>query len=441
MLDLSQLAHTSYIIDNVIVVDPAADRMYPGHVVVKDGKIASVAEGGVHDGAAPHVYDGGGLHLAPGLVDIHVHLREPGFEYKETIHTGSRAAACGGFTSIACMPNTDPAIDDRSVVEFILKQARISGLARVYPIAAATKGRRGETLTEYHELVDAGAVAVSDDGSPVATAGMARRVMEYAAQIGVPLIEHCEDMSASGDGVMHEGAMSTRLGLTGIPAYSEEICLSRDLIVLESVPGARFHAAHMSTRGSVELLRRAKEKGLPVTAETAPHYLCLEDKDLHTYNTNLRINPPLREAEDRLALIEALKDGTIDCVASDHAPHAHQDKQVEFDAAPPGSVGLETMFPLIMTHLVRPGHLSLPRALALITNKPARCIGIPGGTFDPGANADLVLFDPEEEWVVDPNELHSKSRNSAFAGATVHGRIKHTILGGASVFASLVGVK
>jgi dihydroorotase len=380
------------------------------------------------------------LYLAPGFVDIHVHFREPGFEYKETIATGSRAAAAGGFTSVACMPNTDPAIDERSVVEFILKQARIAGAARVYPIAAATKGRRGEQLTEYHELVDAGAVAVSDDGAPVADADMVRRVFEYSADAGIPLIEHCEDMSASGTGVMNEGFYSTRLGLKGIPAYSEVLCLARDIIVLEHIKGARLHAAHMSAKGSVELIRRAKEKGLAVTAETAPHYLCLEDKDLATYNTHLKINPPLRGAEDRAAMIEALKDGTIDCIASDHAPHAAQEKQVEFDAAPPGSVGLETMFPLVMTHLVEPGHLSLPEALALITHKPAECIGIPGGRLAVGQSADLVLFDPEEQWIVHPDDLHSKSKNSAFIGMTVTGRVKHTILNGAAVFASAVGV-
>jgi dihydroorotase len=278
-----------------------------------EGKIDAVERGRAKESSLP-VYNGGGLHLAPGFVDIHVHLREPGFEYKETVATGAAAAVAGGFTSVACMPNTNPPIDDRSVVEFIISQARIAGLARVYPIAAATKGRKGEILSEYHELVAAGAVAITDDGSPVPTAEMARRVMEYAAPLGIPFIEHCEDMSATGEGVMHEGFYSTKLGLKGIPAFSEEACLARDLVIVKSVKGARFHAAHMSTRGSVALIRRAKEDGLPVTAETAPHYLCLEDKDLETYNTNLKINPPLRGAEDRIAMIEALKDGTMDWV-------------------------------------------------------------------------------------------------------------------------------
>lgn len=437
MHEINKIANKSYIIGNVIVVDPRDDRAFPGFVGVKEGKIAFVEEGRAPESGGMPVVDGGGLHLAPGFVDIHVHLREPGFEYKETVATGCAAAAAGGFTSIACMPNTEPAIDERSVVEFILSQARIAGLAKVYPIAAATKGRKGNTLTEYYELAAAGAIAVSDDGSPIGSADMVRRVLEYAAGVGLPLIEHCEDMAASGGGVIHEGFYSTKLGLQGIPAYSEEICLGRDLIILETVPGARFHGAHMSTRGSIELLRRAKEKGLPVTAETAPHYICLEDKDLSTYNTNLKINPPLRTAEDREAMIEALKDGTIDCIASDHAPHALQDKEVEFAAAPPGSVGLETTFPLIVTHLVEPGHMSLARALSLITYKPANCLGIPGGTFDAGEAADLVLFDPAEEWVVGAGDLHSKSKNSAFLGMTLKGRVKHTILDGVNVTAPL----
>lgn len=439
MLKLNQLNHTSYIIDNVTVVDPKKSTSFPGHVVVVDGKIEGVERGRAKEASLP-IYDGGGLHLAPGFVDIHVHLREPGFEYKETIATGAAAAIAGGFTSVACMPNTNPAIDDRSVVEFILQQARSAGLARVYPIAAATMGRRGEILSEYHELVAAGAVAVTDDGAPVATADMARRVMEYAAPLGIPFIEHCEDMNASGEGVMHEGFYSTKLGLKGIPAFSEEVCLSRDLIILQSVKGARFHAAHMSTCGSIGLIRRAKEMGLPVTAETAPHYLCLTDRDLETYNTHLKINPPLRAEEDREAMIEALKDGTIDCIASDHAPHAAHEKQVEFNAAPNGSVGLETVFPLVMTHLVRPGHFTLPQALALITHRPAECLRLPGGTLARGAAADLVLFDPEEAWTVRAEDLHSKSKNSAFIGCTVHGRVKHAIVEGANVTVPAVGV-
>ena len=353
------------------------------------------------------------------------------------MNTGSTAAAAGGFTSIACMPNTDPAIDERSVVEFIIKQARIAGKAKVYPVAAATVGRKGERLTEYAQLVDAGAVAVSDDGDPVRDAGIVRRVLEYASQFDIPLIEHCQDMAASGGGIMNEGFYSTKLGFDGDPGYSEQICLARDLIILDTIR-SKYHAAHISTRGSIELIRRAKERGLPVTAETAPHYICLEDKDLETFNTSLKINPPLRSAEDREAVIEGLKDGTLDCIASDHAPHAPQEKQVEFQNAPPGTVGLETTFSVICTHLVRPGHLTLPEALALITHKPAAVLGIPGGRLKPGEPADLALFEPEEEWMVHPDDLHSKSKNSAFIGNSLVGRVKNTILDGSNVTAPMV---
>lgn len=424
-----------YVIYNVTVVDPEKGLTRPGHIGVKQGKIAFVEAGEPHITSMP-CYDGGGLYLAPGFVDIHVHLREPGHEYKETILTGTRAAVAGGFTSVACMPNTDPAIDENSVVEFILKKAAIAGFAKVYPIAAATVGRKGEKLTEFHSLVEAGAVAVSDDGDPVANARMVRSVLEYSSTFDIPFIEHCEDHAATAGGMMHEGYYSTKLGLRGIPSHSEEICLARDLLVLEDVP-ARYHAAHLSTRGSVQLIRDAKKRGLPVTAETAPHYLCLLDKDLESYDTSLKINPPIRGAEDQAALIEGLKDGTIDCIASDHAPHAAQEKQVEFEQAPPGAIGLETTFSIIMTHLVKPGHLDLTGALALITHRPARALGIAGGTLKVGEAADLTLFDPSEEWRVAKGDFQSKSNNSPFVGRTLVGRVKHTIVDGRLATASL----
>jgi dihydroorotase len=437
MQDLSKWNNEEdYVVANVVVVDPAAGKTFPGFVGVKRGKIAFVESGEPQIASMP-IYDGNGSHLAPGFVDIHVHLREPGHEYKETIHSGARAAVAGGFTSVACMPNTDPAIDDKSVVEFIIKKAQIAGLAKVYPIAAATVGRRGETLTEYGALVEAGAVAVSDDGSPVASAQMVRRVMEYSAKFDIPFIEHCEDISASADGVMHEGYYSTKLGLRGVPSYSEEICLARDLIVLSSVP-ARFHAAHMSTRGSVALIRDAKARGLSVTAETAPHYLSFRDADLETFDTSLKINPPVRTEEDQEALIEGLKDGTLDCIASDHAPHAPQEKQVEFDEAPPGAIGLETTFSVIMTHLVKPGHLDLVRALSLITDRPAKVLGLEAGTLAIDAAADLTLFDPDEEWVVQSGSFHSKSTNSPYIGRKLLGKVKHTIVDGKPVTASFL---
>lgn len=429
MADLSEWrGERDYLISNVTIVDPKGKRATPGHIGVKDGKIAYV-EPGEPRGAAAVTFDGAGLHLSPGFVDIHVHLREPGHEYKETIRSGTMAAVAGGFTSVACMPNTDPPIDEKSVVEFILRKAKAAGFAKVYPVAAATRGRKGEVLSEYFDLVDAGAVAVSDDGSAVATAQMARRVMEYASKYGIPLIEHCEDPSATGYGVMHEGFYSTRLGLPGVPSYSEEICLARDLLILRTVP-ARYHAAHLSSRVSVELVREAKRRGLPATAETAPHYLCLTDAALETFDTRLRINPPLRSEEDRQSLIEGLKDGTIDCIASDHAPHAPQEKQVEFEEAPPGAIGLETTFSILVTHLVKPGHLSLIDALRLITCRPAELIGIPAGTLDPGAPADLTLFDPGEVWEVTEESFQSKSRNSPFIGQKLVGKVKHAIVDG-----------
>lgn len=429
---------SEYVIANVVLVDPEKGTTRPGHVGVREGKVAFVDKGEPQV-ASKTVYDGEGLHLSPGFVDIHVHLREPGYEYKENILTGTRAAVMGGFTSVACMPNTDPAIDEASVVEFILKKSNIAGNAKVYPIAAATVGRKGERLTEFHALAEAGAVAISDDGDPIHTAQMARRVMEYAAGAGLTFIEHCEDMSASANGVMNEGYYSTKLGLPGIPAYSEEICLARDLLILESVP-CRFHAAHMSTKGSVELLRAAKKKGLSVTAETAPHYLCLEDKDLETYDTSLKINPPLRGTADREALIEGLKDGTIDCVASDHAPHAAHEKEVEFQEAPPGGIQLETTFSVLMTHLVKAGHFDLPGMLALITHKAADVLGLSAGRLVEGAAADLTLFDPEEEWTVGAADFRSKSKNSPYIGNTLVGRVKHTVVDGNLVTAPLLNV-
>jgi dihydroorotase len=436
MQDISKWqGETEYVIANVTVVDPGRGGVQPGHVGVRDGKIVFVGGGDPEVTTMP-VFDGGGLHISPGFVDIHVHLREPGFEYKETILTGARAAVAGGFTSVACMPNTDPAIDEKSVVEFIIRKAKVAGLAKVYPVAAATVGRKGETLSEYSELVEAGAVAVSDDGDPVPSAQMARRVLEYSSRFDIPFMEHCQDKSASAGGVMHEGFHSTKLGLRGDPAYSEQICLARDLLILGTVP-AKYHAQHLSSGGSVELIREAKKRGLAVTAETAPHYLCLEDKDLENYNTSLKINPPIRSASDREALIEGLKDGTIDCIASDHAPHAAQEKQVEFDMAPPGGIGLETTFSVIMTHLVKPGHLGLPEALTLITNKPAKIIGIEAGTFDAGAPADLTLFDPDEVWTVEEGCFHSKSKNSPYIGHEFTGRVKHTIVDGRVVTTEL----
>jgi dihydroorotase len=422
----------NYVIANVTIVDPVERKSFAGWIAVASGRIAGVDAGGPPSDRGP-VFDGEGLHLSPGFIDIHTHLREPGFEYKEDIYTGTMAAAAGGFTSVACMPNTEPAIDEKSVVEYIARKARVAGFARVYPVAAATVGRKGEALCEYSRLKSAGAVAVSDDGAPVSTAQMMRRVLEYASHVGLPVIEHCEDVSATANGVMNEGFYSTKLGLPGIPHYGEEICLARDLILLGAIP-ARLHVAHVSTKGSVALIREAKRRGLSVTAETAPHYISLDESELESYDTSFRINPPLRGAEDRDALITGLMDGTIDCIATDHAPHAPEEKEVEFEYAPPGAIGLETAMPVIVTHLVKTGRMTLPEALALITCRPARVLGIPGGTLEQGTPADLALFDPEAAWEVAEGDFHSKSKNSPYIGRTLHGRVKYTIIEGA-VFA------
>ncbi|MFH1754449.1 MAG: dihydroorotase [Candidatus Latescibacterota bacterium] len=419
---------SDYVIVNIMVVDPELQRVFPGCIGVKEGKISFVEEG-QPDMGDKVVVDGNGLYLSPGFVDIHVHLREPGYEHKETILTGTLAAAAGGFTSVACMPNTSPAIDNKSVVDFILRKTKMAGYAKVYPVAAATMERKGKQMTEFGRLVSAGAVAVSDDGDPVATSQMVRTVLEYASRFDIPLIEHCEDPSTSDGGVMHEGFYSTKLGLPGVPVFGEQICLARDLLILNSVK-SRLHAAHISSEGAVSLIREAKKRGLPVTAETAPHYFCLSDRCLESYDSRYRVNPPLRSETDRDAIIEGLKDGTLDCIASDHAPHAAEEKQVEFSEAPPGMIGLETTFSLVMTHLVKPGHLSLPKAISLITNKPAKTLKIAGGNLTPGEAADLVLFDTDEAWHVKVEDFHSKSRNSPYIGDSLSGRVKHTILDG-----------
>ncbi len=417
-----------YIIANANIVDPEKNDSFKGFVGIKNGLIDFV-DSGTPPAEGKSVFDAENLCLSPGLIDIHTHLREPGFEHKEDILSGTRAAAAGGFTAVACMPNTDPPVDEKSVVDFILRKARVTGFAKVYPVAAATVGRKGEKLSEYGRLVSAGAVAFSDDGRPIANAQIMRRVLEYAAKFDVPVIEHCEDPASSASGSMNEGFYSTKLGLRGIPNFSEEVCLARDLLVLQTAQ-SRFHAAHLSTSGSLSLIKEAKRKGLPVTCETAPHYFSLEDREVESFDTNFKINPPLRSSEDREAVIEGIIDGTIDCIATDHAPHAPEEKEVEFDKAPCGVIGLETALAVTLTNLVKPGHISLEHALSLLTNRPAGILGVPGGTFAKGRAADLTLFDPEEEWIVNPYDLHSRSKNSPFSGRKLIGRVKHTLIDG-----------
>jgi dihydroorotase len=370
--------------------------------------------------------------LSPGLVDAHVHLREPGQEDKETIATGTAAAVKGGFTSVACMPNTSPPLDEPGRLYLVAERARRAGLARVHPVAAITLGLGGERLADLAALVEAGAVAFSDDGRPVMHAGLMRHALEYARDLGVPLVTHAEDLGLRGEGVMNEGAVATRLGLPGIPAACEVVAVERDL-ELAALTGAKLHVAHVSAAGSVEALARAKAKGIAATGETAPHYFALTDEACDGYDTNAKMNPPLRTAADREAVIQALADGTLDLVATDHAPHTPREKEAEFSAAPFGVVGLETALGVVLSHLVVPGRMSLVEALRRMTTAPRALLGLPD-PLAPGREADLVAFDPDAIWRVDKRTFASKGRNTPFDGRELHGRVLGTWVAGRRVF-------
>ena len=414
------------------VIDPSRGTDDLADVLLEDGRITAVGRNiGTPDGA--DTLDVRGKVVAPGLVDVHVHLREPGQEDLETIATGSASAVAGGFTSICAMPNTDPVCDNQGVVGFVIAQAQRAAKARVYPIGAVTLGQKGQQLAEFGELVGAGAVAVSDDGKPVATAHMMRTALEYAKTFGIPVADHCEDMSLATGGSMHEGIVSTRLGLKGIPAAAEEVMVARDILLAE-LTGGHVHLCHMSTRGSVELIRRAKERGIRVTAEACPHHFSLTHEACVGYNTNAKMNPPLREAADVEAIREGLKDGTIDCVATDHAPHHYDAKEREFDDAPNGIIGLETALGLAVTELVESGLVSLSDLVLRMSVMPARIFNLPGGTLAPGAAADVVVLDPTAAWTVRPEDFYSKSRNTPFTGRALRGRADVTVVRGQVVF-------
>jgi len=416
------------LIKNGNVIDPANKLDEKLDVLVSDGKIAKVGKAGSISPNGAEVIDASGKLVVPGLIDMHVHLREPGFEYKETIATGTASAKAGGFTSVCCMPNTNPVNDNRSVTEFILSQAAKEGSARVYPIGAITKGSKGEELSEMAELYEAGCRAVSDDGKPVMSAGIMRRAMEYSKIFDLLIISHCEDSSLSAKGVMNEGVVSTELGLRGIPRAAEDVMTGRD-IALAELTGCRLHIAHVSTAGSVELIRAAKARGVKVTAETCPHYFSLTEEAVRGYNTLAKMNPPLRTAHDVAAIKQGLKDGTIDVIATDHAPHAADEKSGEFDYAPFGIVGLETALGLALK-LVEESVFSLSEAIRKLSVNPASILKIGKGTLTAGSDADITIIDPEIAWTVDASQLKSRSKNTPFDGWKLKGKAVKTIVGG-----------
>ncbi|MBI5410553.1 MAG: dihydroorotase [Nitrospirae bacterium] len=423
------------LIKNGHVIDPGRING-PADVLIENGKIAAV---GKNLAAQPRgqassvtVIDATGKLVLPGFVDLHVHLREPGFEYKETIQTGTASAVAGGFTSVCCMPNTNPVNDNQSITEFIIEQARAAGNAHVFPLGAITKGSKGKELAEIGDLRRAGCVAISDDGQPVMNSLVMRRAMEYALAFDLPVIDHCEDLHLSEGGCMNEGLVSTQLGLQGIPSAAEDVMVARNLS-LADLTGVRLHLAHVSTAGSVRMVREAKARGIRVTAEACPHHFSLTEEAVRGFNTLAKMNPPLRTWQDVQAIKDGLRDGTIDAIATDHAPHAAQEKQQEFAQAPNGIVGLETALPLTLA-LVEEGVLTLESAVAKLTSDPAKAFSLPKGSLAPGADADVVVVDRQAGWEVDPTRFRSKSKNTPFAGWKVKGRVTTTIVAGKVVY-------
>lgn len=416
------------LLKNGRLVDPAVGRDEVADMIVRDGRIVEIGQDltipkGVTIECAEKI-------VVPGLVDLHTHLREPGREDKETVASGTRAAAHGGFTAVCAMPNTSPICDTGSKVRFLIERAEETGVVRVHPVGALTQGQKGEAIAEIGDMVAEGAVAFSDDGRGVQDSGMMRRVMDYANAFDTVVVSHCEDESLAAGGVVNEGVVSTRLGLAGWPAAAEEIAVARDIRIAE-LTGCRLHLAHVSTAGSAELIREAKASGLAVTAEVTPHHLFLDEDALdRTYNTNLKMNPPLRTAEDREALVEALLDGTIDCIATDHAPHARHEKELEFELAPFGTTGLETALSLVITHLVQPGRLEWADLVRVMAHAPRAAFALPGVRLEPGAVADLTVIDPEARVEVTREWFASKSSNSAFLGATLLGKATDVLVEG-----------
>ena len=420
---------------NARVVDPANGRNGTFDILIEDGRIARVAPDQSPSGA--DVVDvPSGLVVCPGFIDMHVHLREPGQEHKETIATGTAAAVAGGFTAVACMPNTSPVNDNAGVTAYILQKAALANLARVYPIGAVSRGQNGEQLADIAELREAGCVAVTDDGRPVATALLMRRALEYAGMFGLPIIEHCEEQTLKGDGVAHEGFQASTLGLRGIPGQAESIMAQRD-IALAELTGGVVHIAHMSARQTLDAVRYGKSRGVSVTCEVTPHHFVLTDEWLGSpiaYDTNVKMNPPLREAADRDAMLQGIVDGSVDVIATDHAPHHEDEKHVEFDRAPFGIIGLETAVPLCLDRLVHAGLISLSRLVELLSVNPARVLGVPGGSLGEGTPADLTILAPDLAVTISAARMRSKSRNTPFDGWQLRGGVAATIVGGRTVY-------
>ncbi len=420
---------SDFIISGGTIVDPADGYFGPGDVVVKRGKIAEVVKKKTNTKGD---IDASGLLVCPGLVDIHVHFREPGFEYKETIESGANAAAAGGFTSVACMPNTDPPLDNQETIKFVVEKAE-KAVVNVYPIGTLTKGQKGEELAEMGDMQQAGAVAFTDDGHGVQNGLIMRRAMEYCKMLGVMPISHCEYLDLADQGVANEGYVASNLGLRGVSRIAEELMIAREIMLAEYT-GAPIHIAHVSTAGGAELIKAAKKKKLPVTAETCPHYFTLNDEMLTEYDTNLKVNPPLRTKKDIAAIKKALASGVFDTIVTDHAPHAYDEKQLEFDYAPSGMIGLETSVGLVSTELVKKNVLSWLEAIKLMTINPAKILSLPAGTLDIDASADITLIDPELEWTVTKDDFKSLSKNSPYIGMTLTGRVVRTIVAGKTVF-------
>ncbi len=420
-------------IQNARVIDPAAKRDAVGDLFVTDGKIVDSLSAAAKKRAKK--IDASGLVACPGLVDIHVHFREPGQTHKETIATGSRAAAAGGFTTVVCMPNTSPPADNAGTIQFINDAVRRDAVVKVLPTGCITVGMKGQALAPIGSLKRAGVVAITDDGDCVQNNELMRRAVEYAKMFDLPVMDHCQDASMTQGAVMNEGAVSTRLGLRGWPNAAEDLIVARN-VILSEYTGAHIHLQHISSRFSVDVIRRAKSRGARITAEATPHHIALTDEALSTYDTNFKMNPPLRTEEDRQALIEGLRDGTLDCISTDHAPHTDYEKDKEFDYAPNGILGLETSLAVTLDVLVRQNRFKLPRVIDLMTRCGARILNLPAGTLASGAAADICVFDPAEKWTYDTRAGFSKSSNSPWHGQTLTGRVKSTIVDGRLVFSN-----